>query len=84
MSWVGFPSVLNPPKKDSPVVCYFRIIMKRIIGPVRRASIYGSVSYLGLVLINNSNLDLPSLWIAYLPMFIAVYALTQWIDRRLG
>jgi hypothetical protein len=36
------------------------------------------------VLINNSNLNLPSLWIAYLPMFIAVYALTQWIDRRFG
>ena len=58
--------------------------MKKIIGPIRRASIYGSVSYLGLVLINNSNLDLPSLWIAYLPMFIAVYALTQWLDRRFG
>ena len=58
--------------------------MKKIIGPIRRASIYGSISYFGLVLINNSNLDLPSLWIAYLPMFIAVYALTQWLDRRFG
>ena len=58
--------------------------MKKVIGPIRRASIYGSVSYFGLVLINNSNLNLPSLWIAYLPMFIAVYALTQWIDRRFG
>tara|TARA_B100001142_G_scaffold181139_1_gene180731 strand:- start:36 stop:212 length:177 start_codon:yes stop_codon:yes gene_type:complete len=58
--------------------------MNKAIGPIRRASIYGSVSYLGLVLINNSNLELPSMWIAYLPMFLAVYALTQWIDRRFG
>ena len=58
--------------------------MKKIIGPIRRASIYGSVSYLGLVIINKSTLDIPSLWIAYLPMFIGVYALTQWLDRRFG
>ncbi len=58
--------------------------MNKAIGPIRRASIYGSVSYLGLVLINNSNLELPSMWIAYLPMFLTVYALTQWIDRRFG
>jgi hypothetical protein len=58
--------------------------MNKAIGPIRRASIYGLVSYLGLVLINNSNLELPSMWIAYLPMFIGVYALTQWIDRRFG
>jgi hypothetical protein len=32
--------------------------MKKVIGPIRRASIYGSVSYFGLVLINNSNLNL--------------------------
>ncbi len=58
--------------------------MNKALRPIRRASIYGSVSYLGLVLINNSNLELPSMWIAYLPMFLAVYALTQWIDRRFG
>ena len=58
--------------------------MNKAIGPIRRASIYGAVSYLGLVLINNSNLVLPSMWIAYLPMFIGVYALTQWVDRRFG
>jgi hypothetical protein len=68
----------------SPVIYTFSVAMKKVIGPIRRASIYGSVSYFGLVLINNSNLNLPSLWIAYLPMFIAVYALTQWIDRRFG
>ena len=58
--------------------------MNKAIGPIRRASIYGSVSYRGLVLINNSNLELPSMWIAYLPLFLAVYALTQWVDRRFG
>ena len=56
--------------------------MNKAIAPIRRASIYGSVSYLGLILINNSNLELPSMWIAYLPMFVGVYALTQWVDRR--
>jgi hypothetical protein len=42
--------------------------------------IYGLVSYGGLVLINNSELDLPNMWIAYLPMFIGVYVVTQWLD----
>lgn len=49
-----------------------------------RALIYGLVSYTGLVLINNSELALPNMWIAYLPMFIGVYVVTQWLDRRLG
>ena len=56
--------------------------MKKIVGPLRRASIYGVISYAGLVLINNSNLELPNMWVAYLPMFIGVYVFTQWIDRR--
>ncbi len=46
--------------------------------------IYGAVSYGGLVLINNAELDLPNMWIAYLPMFIGVYVLTQWLDRKIG
>ena len=49
--------------------------MNKVIGPLRRAALYGSISYLGLVVINNSGLDLPSLWLAYLPMFLGVYAL---------
>ena len=53
-------------------------------GPLRRALIYGAVSYGGLVLINNSELDLPNMWIAYLPMFVGVYVLTQWLDRKFG
>ena len=82
---VGFPSILNA--LDRSFFCNIEFLifaMKKVIGPIRRASIYGFISYFGLVLINNSSLDLPSLWIAYLPMFIIVYALTQWIDRRLG
>ena len=58
--------------------------MKQIAGPLRRAVIYGLISYLGLVLINNSELNLPNLWIAYLPMFIGVYVMTQWLDKKLG
>ena len=52
--------------------------------PLRRATIYGLLSYGGLVLINNSELDLPNMWIAYLPMFIGVYVVTQWLDKKLG
>jgi hypothetical protein len=58
--------------------------VKQIAGPLRRAVIYGLISYLGLVLINNSELNLPNLWIAYLPMFIGVYVMTQWLDKKLG
>ena len=53
-----------------------------MMGPLRRASIYGLISYCGLILINNSELHLPNMWVAHLPMFIGVYALTQWIDRK--
>lgn len=58
--------------------------LDKMIGPLRRASIYGLVSYAGLVLINNAQLDLPNMWIAYLPMFIGVYVLTQWVDKKIG
>ena len=57
--------------------------MNNIIGPVRRASIYAALSYVGLVVINNISPELPSIWVAYLPMFVAVYILTRWIDKRL-
>jgi hypothetical protein len=58
--------------------------LKKLVGPLRRALIYGLISYGGLVLINNSELALPNMWIAYLPMFIAVYVLTQWLDKKFG
>jgi hypothetical protein len=46
--------------------------------------IYGAVSYSGLVLINNSELNLPNMWVAYLPMFVGAYVLTLWLDRKFG
>lgn len=46
--------------------------------------IYGLISYAGLVVINNSELNLPNMWIAYLPMFVGVYVVTQWLDKKLG
>ena len=58
--------------------------MNKITGPLRRALIYGTVSYGGLVLINNSEFDLPNMWIAYLPMFVGVYVLSLWLDRKIG
>jgi hypothetical protein len=58
--------------------------VKKIAGPVRRALIYGLISYVGLVVINNAELDLPNMWIAYLPMFIGVFVATQWLDRKFG
>jgi hypothetical protein len=58
--------------------------LKKLVGPLRRALIYGLISYAGLVLINNAELNPPNMWIAYLPMFIGVYALTQWLDKKLG
>jgi hypothetical protein len=50
---------------------------------VRRVAVYSVFSYFGLVLINNSEINLPNLWIAYMPMFIGVYLLTQLIDKAL-
>ena len=58
--------------------------LNKITGPLRRALIYGAVSYGGLVLINNSELNLPNMWVAYLPMFVGVYVLTLWLDRKFG
>ncbi len=58
--------------------------MKKITAPLRRALIYGAISYGGLVLINNAELNLPNMWIAYLPMFVGVYVLTQCLDRTFG
>jgi hypothetical protein len=58
--------------------------LNKITGPLRWALIYGAISYGGLVLINNAELALPNLWVAYLPMLIGVYVLTQWLDRKIG
>jgi len=57
--------------------------MKENLEIVLRVAIYSVLSYLGLVLINNSEINLPNMWVAYLPMFIGVYLLTQLIEKAL-
>ena len=51
---------------------------------VRRVSIYIALSYLGLVLVNNSGYELENMWVIYAPMFISVYLFSRWIDSKLG
>ena len=53
------------------------------VGALRRAGIYFVVGYGGLVLVNNSGLELDNMWIAYLPMFIAVYFFSRWADAKI-
>jgi hypothetical protein len=53
-------------------------------GALRRAGIYFVVGYGGLVFINNSGLQLDNMWIAYLPMFIAVYFFSRWADAKIA
>jgi hypothetical protein len=82
---LGPPAHSNrPPGGDSLCKFPFKPRMKKITAPLRRAFIYGFVSYGCLVLINNSELNLPNMWVAYLPMFVGVYVLTQWLDRKIG
>ena len=57
--------------------------MKKNLTIVRRVAVYSIFSYFGLVLINNSEINLPNMWVAYLPMFIGVYLLTQLIEKAL-
>ena len=54
------------------------------VGALRRAGIYFVIGYGGLVLINNSGLELDNMWIAYLPMFIAVYFFSRWADAKIA
>ncbi|ABI46273.1 hypothetical protein sync_1893 [Synechococcus sp. CC9311] len=54
------------------------------VGALRRAGIYFVVGYGGLVVINNSGLQLDNMWIAYLPMFIAVYFFSRWADAKIA
>lgn len=41
------------------------------------------LSYIGLVLVNNSGYKLENMWVIYTPMFIGVYAFSRWIDSRM-
>ena len=50
---------------------------------IRRVSIYMVLSYLGLVLVNNSGYQLENMWVVYAPMFIGVYVFSRWIDSEM-
>lgn len=54
------------------------------VGALRRAGIYFVVGYGGLVVINNSGLAPDAMWMAYLPLFIAVYFFARWADAKLA
>ena len=41
------------------------------------------LSYLGLVLVNNSGYQLENMWVVYAPMFIGVYVFSRWIDSKM-
>ena len=51
---------------------------------LRRVSIYVVLSYMALVLVNNSSIELENMWIVSLPMFISIYLISRWIDGRLN
>ena len=50
---------------------------------IRRVSIYMVLSYLSLVLVNNSGYQLENMWVVYAPMFIGVYVFSRWIDSKM-
>ena len=54
------------------------------VGALRRAVIYFLVGYGGLVVINNSGLAADRMWLAYLPLFVAVYFFARWADARIA
>ena len=50
---------------------------------LRRILIYSILSYIALVVVNNSGYELENMWLIYAPMFIAVYIFSRWVDSRL-
>ena len=48
----------------------------------RRGLIYVILSYLALVLVNNSGLEYGNMWVIYTPMFVTIYILSRWLDSR--
>ena len=50
----------------------------------RRVLIYMALSYIALVIVNNSTIEYENMWIIYTPMFIGVYVISRWIDSRLA
>ena len=50
---------------------------------LRRILIYSILSYIALVVVNNSGYELENMWLIYAPMFIVVYIFSRWVDSRL-
>lgn len=50
----------------------------------RRVLIYMVLSYVALVIVNNSTIEYENMWIIYTPMFIGVYVISRWIDSHLA
>ena len=51
---------------------------------LRRVSIYMVLSYIALVVVNNTGYELPNMWVVYMPMFIGVYIFSRWVDAKLA
>ena len=50
---------------------------------LRRIGIYTILSYIALVLVNNSGYKLENMWLIYAPMFVTVYVFSRWVDSKL-
>ena len=50
---------------------------------LRRVLIYTVLSYIGLILVNNSNYELDNMWLIYAPMFVTIYIFSRWLDSKL-
>ena len=50
---------------------------------LRRIGIYTILSYIALVIINNSGYKLENMWLIYAPTFVAVYVFSRWVDSKL-
>ena len=50
---------------------------------LRRIGIYTILSYIALVIVNNSGYKLENMWHIYAPMFVAVYVFSRWLDSKL-
>ena len=50
---------------------------------LRRIGIYTILSYIALVIVNNSSYKLENMWLIYAPMFVAVYVFSRWVDSKL-
>ena len=50
---------------------------------LRRIGIYTILSYIALVLVNNSGYKLENMWLIYVPIFVTVYVFSRWVDSKL-